>query len=389
MAVEGAIPYHDDAARCRRSAGAGLLSMEICSVCSNGWVPPVVAKHRGAASALFVLFLSASPIRAVQAPPDFWTDDSLLQVEILADLYGIRVEDRTPGAEPRRGVLRLLGPSPAEVPILLETRGRFRLDPDNCRYPPLRITILNDSVAVLPPALEGFGRRARLVWSCRPGQEDLVRREYAAYKLRGALDEWAYRVRPAALRFIDESGRDDPRDTWIFFREGNAHLRPRLGVEEVDLPDSIAVDSGVISQVPAALNEVFQYMIGNTDWSVSARHNQRLVVTSNGEYRTIPYDFDSSGLVDAPYATPGSYLPTTEVTERIFRGLCRPGPVYVQAIERLATREDSLQAIIDHVPGISEGSGREAREYLAEFFRDARSPERLARYFGSACQARN
>ena len=357
---------------------------------SNGWPTPTAAKHTRIALAVLAYGILVSPVRAVQRPADFWTDSTLLRVEIEADLHGIRVDDRNPGADVRRGVLRLAGSSAAEeVPILLETRGRFRLDPDNCRYPPLRVTILHDSVDALPSALEGFGRRARLVWSCRPGQEDLVRLEYVAYKLRGELDDWTYHVRPAAARFIDESGRDDPRDTWVFFREGNAHLRPRLGVEEVDIPDSIAVDPGVVSQMPAALNEVFQYMIGNTDWSVSARHNQRLVVTEEGEYRTIPYDFDFSGLVNAPYATPGSYLPTTEVTERIFRGLCRPEPVYVQVIEELVGRETSLLAVVDAVPGLSEGSARDARRYLTEFFRDARSPVRLARYFRSACQERN
>ena len=340
--------------------------------------------------ALLTVSLAAPPVSATQnAPKGFWSDPSPLSIEIEADLYGLRVEDRHPDAAPRPGVLRVLSDPPSEVRVLLETRGRFRLDRSNCRYPPLRVTILADSVERLPAALADFGRRARLVWSCRPGQEDLVRLEYAAYRIRGALDHWTYRVRPAKARFIDRSGRDETHETWVFFREGNAHLRPRLGVEEVELPDSVAVDPAVISQVPAALNEVFQYLIGNTDWSVSARHNQRLVVTPLGEYRTVPYDFDSSGFVDAPYATPGSYLPTTDVTERLFRGLCRPSAVYIQAIEKIAAEEPALLAVIDSIPELSEGRAREARRYLSEFFREARRPDRLARYFGSACQERN
>ncbi len=54
----------------------------------------------------------------------------------------------------------------------------------------------------------------------------------------------------------------------------------------------------------AILVDVFQYLIGNTDWSGVEMHNMELFQTPAGVYATIPYDFDFSGIIDARYAEP-------------------------------------------------------------------------------------
>ena len=169
---------------------------------------PLRLRTRHALGVVLLISTSVGPVAGQVPNHDFWLDRTLLRIEIETDLYSLRVDDRQPGAGERTGVLRILGDSVSEVSILLETRGRFRLDPDNCRYPPLRITIVGDSVEGIPPELSGFGRRARLVSSCKSGQEDIVRLEYSAYRLRRVLDEWTYLVRPASARFIDSTGRD-------------------------------------------------------------------------------------------------------------------------------------------------------------------------------------
>ena len=49
---------------------------------------------------------------------------------------------------------------------------------------------------------------------------------------------------------------------------------------------------------------MFQYLIGNTDFALSALHNAELLGRENGDYWPIVYDFDFSGAVNARYATP-------------------------------------------------------------------------------------
>ncbi len=50
---------------------------------------------------------------------------------------------------------------------------------------------------------------------------------------------------------------------------------------------------------------LFQYMIGNVDWSISELHNVKLLKVnefSEDLPYAVPYDFDYAGFVDASYA---------------------------------------------------------------------------------------
>ncbi|HMI46031.1 MAG TPA: hypothetical protein VK491_07685, partial [Gemmatimonadaceae bacterium] len=53
-----------------------------------------------------------------------------------------------------------------------------------------------------------------------------------------------------------------------------------------------------------ALVGVFQYMIGNTDFSVAGLHNVELLFKDDGTVMPIAYDFDFAGAVNAKYAVP-------------------------------------------------------------------------------------
>src|SRR5438477_9110718 len=68
---------------------------------------------------------------------------------------------------------------------------------------------------------------------------------------------------------------------------------------------------------------VFQYMIGNTDFAVTALHNIVLIQDSVGVVYPVPYDFDWSGVISTPYAFPDSRLPIRTVRQRLWRGTCR------------------------------------------------------------------
>src|SRR5690606_26257310 len=83
----------------------------------------------------------------------------------------------------------------------------------------------------------------------------------------------------------------------------------------------------------ASLVAVFEYLIGNTDFSMvhGARdddccHNIVPFSREGQDYLIIPYDFDFSGLVNAAYASPNPELPIRSVTRRLYRGLCEQNP---------------------------------------------------------------
>ena len=68
---------------------------------------------------------------------------------------------------------------------------------------------------------------------------------------------------------------------------------------------------------------IFQYMIGNLDWSVLKSHNIALFRREDGTIIPLPFDFDYSGLVNAEYAVPPKALHLYSIRVRKYRGFCR------------------------------------------------------------------
>lgn len=96
----------------------------------------------------------------------------------------------------------------------------------------------------------------------------------------------------------------------------------------------------------AALMTLFQYMIGNTDWETISCRNIMLVQPSDtaAKILPIPYDFDFSGLVAAPYAVPNSECGIRHVQDRYL--MYRENGVEPEALEKarntILTHKDEL-----------------------------------------------
>ena len=325
---------------------------------------------------------SASQDRFLQSAPEIWDGHDVLDVRIEADFHLIRTEDRHPDAPLRRGSISLSGDS-LEVPALIRTRGNLRLQRSFCYFPPLRIRIDTDAVAreAIPPELRGLGN-ARVVSPCRGGQDHLVLLEYLAYRIYNVMSPVSYAVRPVRITFLDSSGRDQERTVLAFLIESDGHLARRLRLEPAS--DTIGrVDPRLLEPRSTALLEAFQYMIGNTDWSVEARHNILVATDSASSHVAIPYDFDFAGIVDAPYAAPDARLPIDDVTDRLYRGLCRPRAEMKNALDLILSRRDGVLAELDAVEELSDFRRRRARRYLEDFFREASGGRALANFIAT------
>jgi hypothetical protein len=84
---------------------------------------------------------------------------------------------------------------------------------------------------------------------------------------------------------------------------------------------------------------LFQYMIGNTDWSIVRERNVTLLLGEDGYQRPLPFDFDMSGLVNAHYAGPAPGLPIDDVTERFYLGFCDPETDWEQLFGEFLNRQ--------------------------------------------------
>jgi len=180
----------------------------------------------------------------------------------------------------------------------------------------------------------------------------------------------------------------------VFVIEDDADVARRLDLVRVDVE---SVGFADLEREKTALVEVFQFLIGNNDYSVlrgdddgECCHNTEVLAIDEASPKIpVPFDFDFSGLVDAPYAAPPQHLPIREVRHRYFTGLCQPPGMLEAAIEHVASRRDAIYGLIDSLDELDDGGRRAATFYFDSFFRLIDSPKRVKREILYRCRGRH
>ena len=95
---------------------------------------------------------------------------------------------------------------------------------------------------------------------------------------------------------------------------------------------------------------LFQYLIGNTDWSALYGHNTVALQDANETLNVVPYDFDFSGLVDLSYAVPAPELSIRTVRRRVFRGFCTPAPDWAVLFAAFEERQPAIMELTASIP---------------------------------------
>ena len=83
-----------------------------------------------------------------------------------------------------------------------------------------------------------------------------------------------------------------------------------------------------------------------------------------------PYDFDYSGLVDAPYAVPPEGVDVRSVKQRIYRGYCIHNAQALAAAADLRAKRGAIEGVFGQVPGMDERTRKKSLGFLANFFSD-------------------
>jgi len=305
-----------------------------------------------------------------------------LELTLVADLEAIR-RDRAEDPEDRPGLMILADGD--TVAVELRPRGDFRRDPANCSFPPLRLDVQRRSA-------EGTVFRGqdklKMVVPCRPEQsayEQYVLLEYGIYRAFEVLSYSALHTRLARMTFVDTGGGRPPFTAWGFLIEEDGVMAARLGGALVDMPEGAGVRPQVLNPRQSTLVALFQYMVGNSDWSDFALHNVKLV-QGVGLVVPVPYDFDIAGLVNARYALPDPLLGIRNVRERIYRGWCFDAVDRDALVASFIERRAEVEAAVTAVPGLDAEHARDAAAYLAGFFDDVATPDRAARRVFRDCR---
>jgi hypothetical protein len=308
-----------------------------------------------------------APSRAQSPAPLFATSDAIhLTISApLQMLIGHRnAQNSIPGT--------LTDPSGQKLPISLALRGITRRTSEICDFPPLRVEF-----TVPPPSTSIFAgqKKLKLVTHCRNSAsfQQYVLLEYAGYKMYNVLTPHSFRARLAMVDYRDADDRPIISRTG-FFLEPLKDLARRNGTHEAHAPNRIPLS--FLSPPDAARYALFEYMIANHDWSMRAGppgsdccHNAELIGSAApGAAMTIPYDFDYSGLVGAPYAVPPEGLGISSVRQRLYRGYCAHNADALAAARQMRAARPQILAVLAETPGLEPRTQRGAAAYLERFF---------------------
>jgi len=312
---------------------------------------------------------AASAVAAAPPTPLF-ASDAPIHVTIqgpMASLASNRAETARPATMTVDGVA---------YPIALTPRGITRKTSDICDFPPLRVELTRAAPA---GSLFDHQRKLKLVTHCKRSADfqQKVLLEYSAYRLYNLMTPLSFRARLANIDYLDDSGR--PYVSRVgFFLEDFSDVAKRNAMSVAHMGAMVPLSQ--IDALGGGRFAVFEYMISNYDWSMRAGpqgdeccHNGRLLNGPGSLLTPVPYDFDYSGLVDAPYSDPPEGFPIDNVRQRNYRGYCAHLAQARAFAAQISPRRAEFLGLFTTIPGLAPREQTRAANYLQGFFADVDS----------------
>jgi hypothetical protein len=307
-----------------------------------------------------------------------------LAFTLTADFKAINKERNPDSVKRFPGVLSTPGQDGAvhEVPVKLGTRGHFRLMVRNCDFVPLKVEFSRAEAAGTP--FDGQ-TSLKLGTHCRSDQvyDNYTLREYLTYRLFNMVTPLSFRARLARATYVDAVTKKTMGARYAIFIEHENEVARRFGGRIVELPRITFADLDAPTLTRMML---FEYMIGNTDFSIWALHNVRLVQDPKRRLYPVPYDFDLSGLVHAPYATPDPRIGIRSVLDRLYRGPCRSLDDFEAVAEAFRSKRADMLTLLESMRDLAPLARGEAKEYLESFFRSIEKPSSIKKQLVDGCK---
>ncbi|HEV7992323.1 MAG TPA: hypothetical protein VGP25_10905 [Gemmatimonadaceae bacterium] len=267
------------------------------------------------------------------------------------------------------------------VPLRARTRGIWRLR--ECSFPPLR---LNFSGKETKHTLLDDLEKPKLVNFCKDNDqyEQYILQELQLYRIYQLLTPISHRVRLARVSYVDSASTKRDAERYAIIVEDPDELARRHSGTLLKTRGAAVSD---FEAPQLALTYLFQYFVGNLDFSFSGLHNAELLLTGDGRLLPIAYDFDFSGAVNAAYATPPPNYNVRAVRIRKFLGPCGVSAEYPNALARFVEKKDAIYALYHDDVGklMDPRVVKETLSYFDEFYDALRTPRDAARNVFDRC----
>lgn len=266
----------------------------------------------------------------------------------------------------------------AEADLKVKARGAYRLDPYICDFPPLRFNFDKDDN--LPAPFTGQNK-LKVVTHCH--EDQYIFREYYLYKAYNLFTEKSFRVRLAKITYEDSKGVEPTVTRWAFFIESEKAMAARNG--GTSLNEDIVLQSDDVDREKLTLCHMFNYMIANRDFRVSEYQNLKIITNGSEFPVVVPYDFDWSGMVDAPYTKrKGNTKPSYE-ERQIFRPLCRSEEEFQAMIAEFEAKKEAIEGLYKDSPYLTSAQKKESLKYYKKFYKQLGKGKTMEEVFLAAC----
>lgn len=309
----------------------------------------------------------------------------VLEITLATDFKALNKERNPESKREFSGVLTIAGEQGEAVAtsVTLRARGHLRRNRRTCAFVPIRIEF--PKAEVKGTVFDGQNA-LKLVTHCQNAgaYEQHVLREYLAYRIFNLMTPRSFRARLVKATYVDRATGKTITTRQAMFIEDEDDVARRAEGRLAELPRALFSN---LDQDSLNLVVLFEYMIGNTDFSLYALHNIRLVMTPTRTMYPVPYDFDVSGLVHPPYAIPDRRMGISDVRDRLYRGPCRTSEELEKPLALFREKQDQVMRLVDSVSGMTQASRQDARSYLQAFYSSIDRPASVKRLLVDGCKS--
>jgi len=329
-------------------------------------------------SILCFLIATAGNVSAETPDPLLFDSHDVLELTMPVDFDKLCRPREQPDCDYTSTVLEYLDADGQQqsLPITIRRRDGWRAMQTNCQVPTIFVRFSHADTVGTP--FEGQSTLA-LTSHCGKGVatesvrsralpdefESYVSNEYLGYRLYNLVTDFSLRVRFVKITYAD---LESPRRSFTrngFFAEHFEDLAERMGAQL--LPEN-SFDPARLDLEAADQVALFNFMVGNTDWSIENQDNVFLLRMPGGKDVPVIYDLDMSGLVNAHYARPSPDLPVKKVRHRYYLGYCHSDTDWGALFAKFNGLEKDFMNMVIETPGFGRGDRRQSGVYLDTFF---------------------
>ena len=307
-------------------------------------------------------------------PPKLFSSEETLELTISAPWSTLKRDKKNQDPYPATLEYKDHNGQTVTHKLTVERRGIKRQEA--CSFPPIRLRFEKDEVK--GSAFRGE-TSLKMVTHCKDSErfDQYYLLEMMAYRMYNLITDYSFRVRSLSVNYKDTVKGEVEADRFAFLIEDDSDVAKRNGLKKLEID---RIGPSRLEKTTVGDFSLFQLMIGNLDWSAlkgpdpkECCHNVKLVaprpLEKGDKIWPVPYDFDATGLVDAPYAEPPDHLGLKSVTQRLYRGYCVHNDALPAAREKQLALESEIMAVLDSDPRLAEREKKSATRYMEKYFK--------------------